>query len=179
MMEQDMQQILFTQEEVAARIRELAAEINRDYAGKAPLVVGVLRGCFVFMADLVRCLELPLTLDFMSASSYGAGTVSSGLVDIRLDLHDDIAGRDVLLVEDILDTGNTLSKLVAELKGRGPASLKLCVLLDKPERRTASIQADYVGFTIPDAFVVGCGLDFDQKYRQLPYIGILKPSVYE
>lgn len=179
MMEQDMQQILFTQEEVAARIRELAAEINRDYAGKAPLVVGVLRGCFVFMADLVRCLELPLTLDFMSASSYGAGTVSSGLVDIRLDLHDDIAGRDVLLVEDILDTGNTLSKLVAELKGRGPASLKLCVLLDKPERRTANIQADYVGFTIPDAFVVGCGLDFDQKYRQLPYIGILKPSVYE
>lgn len=178
-MEQDMQQILFTQEEVAARIRELAAEINRDYAGKAPLVVGVLRGCFVFMADLVRCLELPLTLDFMSASSYGAGTVSSGLVDIRLDLHDDIAGRDVLLVEDILDTGNTLSKLVAELKGRGPASLKLCVLLDKPERRTANIQADYVGFTIPDAFVVGCGLDFDQKYRQLPYIGILKPSVYE
>lgn len=179
MMEQDMQQILFTQEEVATRIRELAAEISRDYAGKAPLVVGVLRGCFVFMADLVRCLELPLTLDFMSASSYGAGTVSSGLVDIRLDLHDDIAGRDVLLVEDILDTGNTLSKLVAELKSRGPASLKLCVLLDKPERRIANIQADYVGFTIPDAFVVGCGLDFDQKYRQLPYIGILKPSVYE
>lgn len=179
MMEQDMQQILFTQEEVAARIQEMAAEINRDYAGKAPLVVGVLRGCFIFMADLVRHLELPLTLDFMAASSYGAGTVSSGLVDIRLDLHDDIAGRDVLLVEDILDTGNTLSKLVAELKRRNPASLKLCVLLDKPERRTASIQADYVGFTIPDAFVVGCGLDFDQKYRQLPYIGILKPSVYE
>lgn len=179
MMEQDMQQILFTQEEVAARIQEMAAEINRDYAGKTPLVVGVLRGCFIFMADLVRHLELPLTLDFMAASSYGAGTVSSGLVDIRLDLHDDIAGRDVLLVEDILDTGNTLSKLVAELKRRNPASLKLCVLLDKPERRTASIQADYVGFTIPDAFVVGCGLDFDQKYRQLPYIGILKPSVYE
>ncbi len=179
MMEQDMQQILFTQEEVAARIQEMAAEINRDYAGKAPLVVGVLRGCFIFMADLVRQLKLPLTLDFMSASSYGAGTVSSGLVDIRLDLHDDIAGRDVLLVEDILDTGNTLSKLVTELKGRNPASLKLCVLLDKPDRRTAPIQADYVGFTIPDAFVVGCGLDFDQKYRQLPYIGVLKPSVYE
>lgn len=179
MMEQDMQQILFTQEEVAARIQEMAAEINRDYAGKAPLVVGVLRGCFIFMADLVRQLKLPLTLDFMSASSYGAGTVSSGLVDIRLDLHDDIAGRDVLLVEDILDTGNTLSKLVTELKGRNPSSLKLCVLLDKPDRRTAPIQADYVGFTIPDAFVVGCGLDFDQKYRQLPYIGVLKPSVYE
>lgn len=179
MMEQDMQQILFTQEQVAARIREMAAEITKDYQGKSPLVVGVLRGCFVFMADLVRGLELPLTLDFMSASSYGAGTTSSGLVNIRLDLHDDIAGRDVLLVEDILDTGNTLSKLVQELKNRGPASLKLCVLLDKPERRTKPIEADYVGFTIPDAFVVGCGLDYDQKYRQLPYIGILKPSVYE
>ena len=127
----------------------------------------------------MRHLDLPLTLDFMAASSYGAGTTSSGLVNIRLDLHDDIAGRDVLLVEDILDTGNTLSKLVAELKGRHPASLKLCVLLDKPERRTRPLEADYVGFTIPDAFVVGCGLDYDQKYRQLPYIGVLKPSVYE
>ena len=179
MMEQDMQQILFTQDQVAARVQELAAQITRDYAGKTPLVVGVLRGSFIFMADLVRHLDLPLTLDFMAASSYGAGTTSSGLVNIRLDLHDDIAGRDVLLVEDILDTGNTLSKLVAELKGRHPASLKLCVLLDKPERRTRPLEADYVGFTITDAFVVGCGLDYDQKYRQLPYIGVLKPSVYE
>lgn len=112
-------------------------------------MVGVLRGSFIFMADLVRHLDLPLTLDFMAASSYGAGTTSSGLVNIRLDLHDDIAGRDVLLVEDILDTGNTLSKLVAELKGRHPASLKLCVLLDKPERRTRPLEADYVGFTHP------------------------------
>ena len=179
MMEQDMQQILFTQAQVAGRIREMAREITRDYAGKAPLVVGILRGSFIFMADLVRQVELPLHLDFMSASSYGAGTVSSGQVNIRLDLQEDIAGRDVLLVEDILDTGNTLSKLVAELKGRRPASLKLCVLLDKPERRTKPIEADYVGFTIPDAFVVGCGLDYNQLYRQLPYIGILKPSVYE
>ena len=179
MMEQDMQQILFTQAQVAGRIREMAREITRDYAGKAPLVVGILRGSFIFMADLVRQVELPLHLDFMSASSYGAGTVSSGKVNIRLDLQEDIAGRDVLLVEDILDTGNTLSKLVAELQARGPASLKLCVLLDKPDRRTKPIQADYVGFTIPDAFVVGCGLDYDQRYRNLPYIGILKPSVYE
>lgn len=179
MMEQDMQQILFTQAQVAGRIREMAREITRDYAGKAPLVVGILRGSFIFMADLVRQVELPLHLDFMSASSYGAGTVSSGQVDIRLDLQEDIAGRDVLLVEDILDTGNTLSKLVAELQARGPASLKLCVLLDKPDRRTKPVQADYVGFTIPDAFVVGCGLDYDQRYRNLPYIGILKPSVYE
>ncbi len=179
MMEQDMERVLFTQEQVAGRIREMAQEITRDYAGKAPLVVGILRGSFIFMADLVRLLELPLSLDFLSASSYGAGTVSSGKVNIRLDLQEDIAGRDVLLVEDILDTGNTLSKLVAELQGRGPASLKLCVLLDKPDRRTKPIQADYVGFTIPDAFVVGCGLDYDQRYRNLPYIGILKPSVYE
>ena len=133
-MEQDIQEILFSQEALARRVKELAGEIRRDYAGKAPLVVGVLRGCFVFMADLVRELDFPLTLDFMAASSYH-GTESSGKVNIQLDLHDDIAGRDVLLVEDILDTGNTLSKLVAELKSRNPASLKLCVLLDKPERR--------------------------------------------
>ena len=130
-MEQDIQEILFSQEALARRVKELAGEIRRDYAGKAPLVVGVLRGCFVFMADLVRELDFPLTLDFMAASSYH-GTESSGKVNIQLDLHDDIAGRDVLLVEDILDTGNTLSKLVAELKSRNPASLKLCVLLDNP-----------------------------------------------
>lgn len=174
-----MQEILFTREEVAARIREMAAQITRDYEGKAPAVIGILRGSFIFMADLVRELNLPLTLDFMSASSYGSGTVSSGLVDIKLDTSEPITGRDVLLVEDILDTGNTLSKLVAELKKRDPASIKLCVLLDKPDRRTQPIQADYVGFQIPDAFVVGCGLDYDQRYRQLPYIGVLKPEIYE
>lgn len=179
MMEQDMQEILFTEEQLATRIREMAEEINRDYAGKAPLLVGVLRGSFVFMADLVRGINLPITMDFLSASSYGSGTVSSGLLDIRLDITETVAGRDVILIEDILDTGNTLSKLVAELNTRSPASLKLCTLLDKPSRRTRPIEADYVGFRIPDAFVVGFGLDFDQKYRQLPYIGILKPSVYE
>jgi hypoxanthine phosphoribosyltransferase len=178
-MEQDMQEILFTREQLTQRIREMAQEITRDYAGKAPIVAGVLRGSFIFMADLVRNIDLPLVLDFISASSYGAGTVSSGLVDIRLDLTEDIKGRDLILVEDILDTGNTLSKLVAELQKREPASLKLCVMLDKPDRRTRPIQADYVGFTIPDAFVVGCGLDYDQRYRQLPYIGVLKPEIYE
>jgi hypoxanthine phosphoribosyltransferase len=179
MMEQDMQEILFTREQLDTRIREMAAEITRDYAGKAPIVAGVLRGSFIFLADLVRNIDLPLVLDFISASSYGAGTVSSGLVDIRLDLTEDIAGRDLILVEDILDTGNTLSKLVEELKKRNPASIKLCVMLDKPDRRTRPIQADYVGFTIPDAFVVGCGLDYDQRYRQLPYIGVLSPKIYE
>lgn len=180
MMEQDMQEILFTREQLSARIKEIAAQISEDYRGKAPVVIGILRGSFIFMADLVRELDIPdMTLDFMSASSYGSGTVSSGLVDIKLDTSEPITGRDVLLVEDILDTGNTLSKLVAELKKRNPASIKLCVLLDKPDRRTQPIQADYVGFQIPDAFVVGCGLDFDQRYRQLPYIGVLKPEIYE
>ena len=142
-------------------------------------MVGVLRGAFVFLADLVRETDLPLEVDFLSAASYGAGTESSGLVDIRLDVGQDIRGRDVILVEDILDSGNTLSKLMRELAARGPASLRLCVLLDKPERRTQPVRGDYVGFTIPDAFVVGYGLDYDERYRNLPYIGILKPEVYE
>ncbi len=179
MMEQDMQEILFTPEALAQRVKELADQINRDYAGKSPMIVGTLRGSFVFMADLVRQINLPLTVDFLSASSYGSGTESSGQVKLKLDLGDDIAGRDVLIIEDIVDSGNTLSKLLPELQKRGPASLKVCALLDKPERRVLPFQADYVGFTIPDAFVVGYGLDFDQQYRQLPYIGVLKPSVYE
>ena len=179
-MSDSIKEVLYTEEQLQARVKELGAQITKDYAGKDKiLLVSVLRGSYIFMADLSRAIDLPCLIDFMVVSSYGAGTTSSGLVNIRLDLHDDIAGRDVLLVEDILDTGNTLSKLVAELKGRHPASLKLCVLLDKPERRTRPLEADYVGFTIPDAFVVGCGLDYDQKYRQLPYIGVLKPSVYE
>lgn len=179
MMEQDMQEILFTPEALAQRVKALADQITQDYAGKSPLIVGTLRGSFVFMADLVRQIDLPLTVDFLSASSYGSGTESSGQVKLKLDLADDISGRDVLIIEDIVDSGNTLSKLLPELQKRGPASLKVCALLDKPERRVLPFQANYVGFTIPDAFVVGYGLDFDQHYRQLPYIGILKPSVYE
>ena len=179
MMEQDMQEILFTPEALARRVTELADQITQDYAGKSPLIVGTLRGSFVFMADLVRQINLPLTVDFLSASSYGSGTESSGQVKLKLDLADDISGRDVLIIEDIVDSGNTLSKLLPELQKRGPASLKVCALLDKPERRVLPFQANYVGFTIPDAFVVGYGLDFDQHYRQLPYIGVLKPSVYE
>ena len=179
MMEQDMQEILFTPETLARRVKELADQITQDYAAKSPLIVGTLRGSFVFMADLVRQINLPLTVDFLSASSYGSGTESSGQVKLKLDLADDISGRDVLIIEDIVDSGNTLSKLLPELQKRGPASLKVCALLDKPERRVLPFQANYVGFTIPDAFVVGYGLDFDQHYRQLPYIGVLKPSVYE
>jgi hypoxanthine phosphoribosyltransferase len=179
MMRDDMKAILYTKEEVAERVRQMGAQLTADYKGEDPILVGVLRGSFIFMADLVRCIETPLELDFVAASSYGTWAVSTGQVDLRLDLEKDIIGRHVIVVEDILDTGRTLSKLVDELKKRHPASLKLCVLLDKPERRVAQIEADYVGFTVPDEFVVGCGLDFNQKYRQLPYIGILKPSVYE
>lgn len=173
-----MEQILFTKEELSACVRRLAEEINRDYAGKAPVVVGILQGSFVFLADLVREITLPINVEFMSASSYGTGTESSGKVNIRLDLSEDIAGRDVILVEDILDSGNTLSRLIPHLKERNPASLKLCVLLDKPSRREKEVSVDYRGYSIPDAFVVGYGLDYDQKYRNLPYIGILKPEVY-
>jgi hypoxanthine phosphoribosyltransferase len=130
------------------------------------------------LADLVREIKLPINLEFMSASSYGSGTSSSGEVNIRLDLSEDISGRDVILVEDILDSGNTLSRLIPRLLERKPASLKLCVLLDKPSRRVKEVPVHYRGFSIPDAFVVGYGLDYDQKYRNLPYVGILKPSVY-
>lgn len=177
-MQKDMEQILFSEEEIKACVRRLADEINRDYAGKEPLVVGILQGSFVFLADLVRQITLPIRVEFMSVSSYGSGTESSGALNIRLDLAEDIAGRDVILVEDILDSGNTLSRLIPNLLERGPASLKLCVLLDKPDRRVKEVPVDYLGYSIPDAFVVGYGLDYDQKYRNLPYVGILKPEVY-
>ena len=179
MLQQDIQRILFSQEEIDRRLGELAAEINRDYAGKEPMLISVLRGSFVFMADLTRKIDLPCTVDFMAVSSYGKGTTSSGQVQITKDLSDDIEGKDILVVEDILDSGNTLNYLMKLLQARHPASIRLCALLDKPERRVVPVQADYVGFTIPDEFVVGYGLDYAEKYRNLPYIGVLKPSVYE
>ena len=179
MLQQDIQRTLFSQEEIDRRLEELAAEINRDYAGKEPMLISVLRGSFVFMADLTRKIDLPCTVDFMAVSSYGKGTTSSGQVQITKDLSDDIEGKDILVVEDILDSGNTLNYLMKLLQARHPASIRLCTLLDKPERRVVPVQADYVGFTIPDEFVVGYGLDYAEKYRNLPYIGVLKPSVYE
>ena len=178
MLEQDIDRVLFTEEQLQARVAEIAAQIDRDYAGKQPLLVSVLRGSFVFMADLVRRITLPCTVDFMAVSSYGSGTTSSGQVKIVKDLSEQIEGKDVIVVEDILDSGNTLSYLLKLLEARHPASIRLCTLLDKPERRTKPMAVQYSGFTIPDEFVVGYGLDYDEKYRNLPYIGILKPRVY-
>ena len=175
---QDVEKILFSEEELAARVTELGAAITRDYAGKAPVLASVLRGSYIFMADLSRKIELPITIDFMAVSSYGSGTTSSGQVEIKKDLSESIEGRDLIIVEDILDSGNTLYYLMDILRARKPASIRICTLLDKPERRVKPITADYCGFSIPDAFVVGYGLDYDEKYRNLPYIGILKPEVY-
>ena len=178
-LDKDVERVLFSQEELARRVSEIAAEIDRDYAGKEPLLVSVLRGSFVFMADLVRQIHLPCTVDFMAVSSYGSGTTSSGQVKIIKDLSEQIEGKDVIVVEDILDSGNTLSYLLQILQARHPASMKLCTLLDKPDRRIKPVHVDYSGFSIPDEFVVGYGLDFAEKYRNLPYIGVLKPCVYE
>lgn len=177
-MHQDVEQILYSEETLRERVAQLGAQITRDYAGKDLVLASVLRGSYIFMADLTRAIDLPLTVDFMAVSSYGSGTVSSGQVEIKKDLSDPIEGKDLLIVEDILDTGNTLYYLLEVLKARRPASIRICTLMDKPDRRVRPIYAEYIGFTIPDAFVVGYGLDYDEKYRNLPYVGVLKPSVY-
>lgn len=177
-MEKDIESILFTQEQIAGKIKELAGAITEDYRGKNPLFVGVLKGSFVFMADLMREIPIPCEMDFMAVSSYGSKSETTGAVKILSDLTRDIENRHVIIVEDILDSGLTLSYLVNYLNVRKPASVRLCTLLDKPDRRRVPITADYIGFKIPDSFVVGYGLDFAEKYRNLPYIGILKPSVY-
>jgi len=177
-MRQDMETILFTEEELQQRVRELGEAITRDYEGKNPIFVGVLKGSFVFMADLVRCVDTPCTLDFMVVSSYGSGTKTTGAVKINKDLSEDIEGRHVIIVEDILDSGVTLNYLSKYLMNRGPASLRIVTLLDKPSRRKAEVYPAYKGFEVEDNFVVGYGLDYAEKYRNLPYIGILKPEVY-
>ncbi len=178
-MRDDIDHILISETDLQKRVAELGAQISADYAGKAPLLVSVLRGSFIFMADLTRHIQPFCQVDFMAVSSYGSGTSSSGQVNIVKDLTDSIEGQDLIVVEDILDSGNTLSYLFQLLEARNPASLRLCTLLDKPSRRTKPITADYVGFTVPDEFVVGYGLDYNELYRNLPYIGVLKPCVYE
>ena len=177
-LEHDIDHVLFSEEQLAQRVAEIAAQIDKDYAGKEPLLVSVLRGSFVFMADLVRQITVPCTVDFMAVSSYGSGTTSSGQVKIVKDLSETIEGKDVIVVEDILVSGSTLSYLLMLVEARRPASIRLCTLLDKPERRTKPVEVQYSGFTIPDEFVVGYGLDYDERYRNLPYIGVLKPKVY-
>lgn len=178
-MENDMQTILLTEEQIQSRIRELGEELTRDYAGKDPVIVGVLKGVVVFYADMIRQIKVPCQMDFMWISSY-VGT-QSGSMQVRQDISSDIEGRHVLILEDIYDTGSSLDFTYKHLLSKNPASLKVCTLLDKPERRKEGItlKPDYTGFTIPNAFVVGYGLDFNEHYRNLPYIGILKPEVYE
>ena len=177
-MRSEIESILVSEEQLQKRIAELGQEISSDYKGQKLLMVGVLKGSVVFMADLMRQIDLDVSIDFMAVSSYGSGTKTSGQVQILKDLNRSIEGKNILVIEDILDSGVTLSYLTSLLWSRKPASIRLCTLLDKPERRKVEVKPDYVGFTIPDAFVVGYGLDYDESFRQLPYVGILKPEVY-
>ncbi|MFD3452504.1 hypoxanthine phosphoribosyltransferase [Streptomyces sp. NPDC058691] len=174
----DLEKVLISKQEIDAKLTELAAKIDRDYEGKDLLIVGVLKGAVMVMADLARTLSSHVTMDWMAVSSYGAGTKSSGVVRILKDLDTDIAGRDVLIVEDIIDSGLTLSWLISNLGSRRPASLEVCTLLRKPDAAKVKIDVKYVGFDIPNEFVVGYGLDFAEKYRNLPFIGTLAPHVY-
>jgi hypoxanthine phosphoribosyltransferase len=176
----DVAEVLLSEEQISAKVAELGAQIGSDYEGRELTLVSVLKGSLPFMADLMRRISVPLRIDLMEVSSYGGtATESSGLVRILKDLSAPIEGRDVLLVEDIIDTGLTLNYLMKYLKGKNPRSIKICTLLDKPARRLVEIQLDYVGFEIPDAFVVGYGLDFGEVYRNLRFVGILRPEAYE
>ncbi|MBO4897306.1 MAG: hypoxanthine phosphoribosyltransferase [Clostridia bacterium] len=173
-----IEKVLISEEELKEKTIELAHMVSNDYKDKKLLVISILKGGFVFTADFIRALSIDVTVDFMSVSSYGAATRTSGVVQIRKDLDNDIKGLDVLICEDILDTGLTLSYLKKILIARGAKTVKICTILNKPDRRVADIEPDYVGFDIPDEFVVGYGLDFAEKYRNLPFVGILKPEVY-
>ena len=177
-MHDDIARVLYAEEQLTQRVRELAAQIRQDFAGKDLLTVGVLRGAVMFYADLVREIDIPLHMNFMALSSYGASSVSSGAVRNQYDLEEDNTDPNVLVVEDIVDSGLTLQYLTKTLRSRNPAMLKTCCLFDKPERRTVSFNADYIGFEVPDVFIVGYGLDYAEKYRNLKYIGELKPDVY-
>ena len=178
-MDRDIKEVLLTEAQIQTRIAEMGEELTREYADKVPVVVGVLKGVVVFYADMVRQIKVPCEMDFMAISSY-SGTNSTGKAVVKKDISADIKGRHVLILEDIYDTGNSLSFTYDYLMEKEPASIKICTLLDKPARRKPGItlKPNYVGFTIPDAFVVGYGLDYDEKYRNLPYVGILKPEAY-
>ncbi|MCD8307095.1 MAG: hypoxanthine phosphoribosyltransferase [Clostridia bacterium] len=178
-MHPDCERIMYTEEQLRKRVKELAEQVDKDYRGKTPLVVGILKGSIIMYADFIRHLTMPVELDFMAVSSYGSGAVSSGKLNIKKDLDKDVKGRDVIIVEDIIDSGFTLANLKRLLEERGAASVKIVTLLDKFERREYDIASDYNGFLIENEFVVGYGLDYNEKYRNLPYIGILRRSVYE
>lgn len=180
MLHDDIDKVLIDESEIRLKVKEIGERISSDYVDKDLIVVSVLRGGVIFVADLIRELSIPVSVDFMAISSYGPSTDTSGVVKVLKDLEEDIVGRDVLIVEDIIDTGLTLNYLIKNLKSREPASLNVCVLLDKSARRIVeNLPIKYKGFDVPDLFVVGYGLDFRQKYRNLPYVGILKKSVYE
>ena len=176
-MKNDIERVFFTEEEIEAKVKELGEQISKDFEGKDPLFVGVWKGCFVFMSDLMRHVTIPCSVDFMAVSSY-KGTTSTGAVSIQKDLSQNIEGRHVVMVEDILDSGVTLSYLQNYLSARKPASITIATLMDKPSRRKAPVYAKYSCFEVPDAFVVGYGLDYNELYRNLPYIGVLKPEIY-
>jgi len=178
-MKNDVAKILFSREEIAEKVKYLANQIKCAYGDKNPLILCILKGSLIFTADIVRELDFPCTIDFMQVSSYGSGAETTGKLKIKKDMDSDITGRDVIIVEDILDTGVTLSNLVPELKKRGARTVALCVFLNKPERRCVEVKADFVGFDIENEFVIGYGLDYNEKYRNLPYIGVLKREVYE
>lgn len=178
-MHKDIERILITEEEIVDKCRELGEQLSKEYDGKFPLAIGVLKGAMPFMSDIVRHMDIHLEMDFMDVSSYGSGTRSSGEVKIVKDLDTKVEGRDLLIIEDIIDSGLTLSYLVDLFKYRKANSIKIVTLLDKPSGRSAAIKADLIGFEVPDAFVVGYGLDYAQRYRNLPYIGVLKPEIYE
>jgi len=177
--EKDIAETLIGTEELQAKVTELGRRISEDYRGRNPLLICLLRGAVVFLSDLIRATDIPLEMDFMAISSYGDSTESSGVVRLMMDLKSNITGRDVLIVEDIVDTGRTLAYILANLRTRRPADVKVCALLSKSSRREIEVELDYLGFEIPDKFVVGYGLDYAENYRNLPFIGVLKPELYK
>ena len=177
-MHNDIKEILFTKQEIDMMVHKIASQINEDFAGEELIAVIILKGSLIFAADLIRCLTVNVKLDFMQASSYGNGTTSSGVINIKKDIDTDIKGKNVLIIEDIIDSGTTLNLLKKEIQDRGAKTVKIASLLSKPDRRIVDVEVEYIGTDIPDEFVVGYGLDMDEKYRQMDYIGILKPEVY-
>ncbi|MFB0537642.1 MAG: hypoxanthine phosphoribosyltransferase [Anaerolineae bacterium] len=178
-MKEDIADILIGTEELQAKVAQLGRQISEDYRGQNPLLICLLRGAVVFLSDLIRAIDIPLEMDFMAISSYGDSTESSGVVRLVMDLKSNITGRNVLIVEDIVDTGRTLAYILDNLQTRRPADIKVCALLSKPSRREVQVELDYLGFEIPDRFVVGYGLDYAENYRNLPFIGVLKPELYK